>query len=50
MNNNGVHVPKVSNWKAIGEPVGEWLGEYLISWNALYIGLSGLLGEYILKF
>ena len=45
--------PQVSDFKAIGEPAGECLGEYLIFRNALYIGLSALLGEYgeyILKF
>ena len=38
--------PQVSDFKAIGELVGEGLGEYLIFRNALYIGLSALLGEY----
>ena len=45
--------PQVSDFKAIGELVGEGLGEYLIFRNALYIGLSALsgeYGEYILKF
>ena len=46
-------MPEVSDFKAIGEPVGECLGEYLKFRNALYIGLSALsgeYGEYILKF